>query len=156
MAASAMPDGSCQVTAIDDPILLRRLIDMRDRRTPGWRKRVLEPGAPHLMGDRLQTAQIGGNGRRVPIRQQPIETDRHRRPDDRPVRPLSASVHLPMPVSGSGVMLGTTTCPIGLSSNSKPPANVMFTIGLPDASRGVWQLPQAATVVTSLVMAAPP
>jgi hypothetical protein len=28
MAASAMPDGSCQVAAIDDPILLRRLIDM--------------------------------------------------------------------------------------------------------------------------------
>jgi hypothetical protein len=37
---------------------------------------------------------------------------------------------------------------MGPSSNSKPPANVMFAIGSPDASRGVWQLPQAATVVT--------
>jgi hypothetical protein len=36
----------------------------------------------------------------------------------------------------SGSAAGTTTCPIGPSSNSKPPANVMFAIGLPDASRG--------------------
>src|SRR5436190_14273073 len=53
-----------------------------------------------------------------------------------------------MPVSGSGVMFVPTMWPRPGSSNSNPPASSRPAIGLPAASRGVWQLPQAAIVVT--------
>jgi hypothetical protein len=58
---------------------------------------------------------------------------------------ICAWVQRPIPVSGSGVMFGATTCPRSASSNSVPPAISMPAIGWLSAFRGVWQRPQAAT-----------
>src|SRR5215831_13760516 len=83
---------------------------MPDRRTLRRRRWVLGLGAPHLMGGRLHAAQIGGDGRGVPIRQLPIEPDGIGGPITVPSGRLPlrnavticASVHLPMPVSRIG------------------------------------------------------
>jgi len=54
---------------------------------------------------------------------------------------ICASVHLPMPVSLSGVMLAAMAVK-GFSSKTNPPARFMSLIGRPRFF-GVWQFPQA-------------
>src|SRR5688572_2922393 len=58
-----------------------------------------------------------------------------------------SSVHDPMPVSISGVMFGAYALKTG-SSMTNAPAKFLLSSGLPSARRGVWQLPQPATVST--------
>ena len=59
---------------------------------------------------------------------------------------MSASLHEPMPVSLSGVMLDAVTLNGG-SSNSSPPENA-FSMMSPVGPFGVWQLPQVRRPLT--------
>src|SRR5262249_8422222 len=61
-------------------------------------------------------------------------------------RMISASVHIPRPVSLSGVILGTMAMP-NPSSMRKPPLSGKGD-GAPAGARGVWQLPQAPKTST--------
>ena len=58
-----------------------------------------------------------------------------------------SSVHEPMPVSMSGVMLRAYALNTG-SSMTKAPARFLVSSGVPSGKRGVWQLPQPAIVST--------
>src|SRR5688572_25714430 len=60
---------------------------------------------------------------------------------------MSSSLHEPMPVSMSGVMFGAYALNTG-SSITNAPARFLVASGVPSGSRGVWQLPQPATVST--------
>jgi hypothetical protein len=62
-------------------------------------------------------------------------------------RLISASLQLPIPVSGSGVMFGAVATKAGVL-NVRPPENAFSRINGPFASRGEWQLPQAMMVLT--------
>src|SRR5688572_1897038 len=58
-----------------------------------------------------------------------------------------SSVHEPMPVSMSGVMFRAYALKTG-SSMTNAPARFLLLSGVPSGRRGVWQLPQPATVST--------
>src|ERR1700722_12276889 len=60
---------------------------------------------------------------------------------------ISASVHVPMPVSGSGVMLDGTAVKAVPSPIGGPPDNALSRIG-PSGPTGVWQLPQPLMLST--------
>jgi hypothetical protein len=62
-------------------------------------------------------------------------------------RLISASDHVPMPVSLSGVMFGAVARKAGVSKVS-PPDSALPAMNLPSASRGEWQLPHAMMVLT--------
>ena len=59
---------------------------------------------------------------------------------------MSASLHLPMPVSLSWVMLGAVTLNGG-SSHDSPPENALSMMS-PVGPFGVWQLPQVRIELT--------
>jgi hypothetical protein len=60
---------------------------------------------------------------------------------------ISASVHLPMPVPGSGVMLDGMAVKALPSPIGGPPDNALSRIG-PFGPTGVWQLPQPMMLST--------
>ena len=60
----------------------------------------------------------------------------------------SASVQRPMPVSGSGVMLGATARK-PRSTNTRPPASSMPGRRAPSGARVVWQAPQKKAAVST-------
>src|SRR5882757_4137642 len=60
---------------------------------------------------------------------------------------ISASVHVPMPVSGSGVILDGMAVKALPSSMGGPPDNALSRIG-PFGPTGVWQLPQPMMLST--------
>src|SRR4051812_10320410 len=61
---------------------------------------------------------------------------------------MSSSVHVPMPVSRSVVMLAAVALKAGVVKERPPPARSLPRTGVPSTILGVWQLPQARMVVT--------
>jgi hypothetical protein len=61
---------------------------------------------------------------------------------------ISASLHLPIPVSGSGVMLAPFTRKVGSSQICGPPESCFDMSNTPPGPRGVWQLPQVRMLLT--------
>jgi hypothetical protein len=88
MAQHAMPEGG-EVTAVAYLIVARRFGDLGDGRSPGRRQRDFVLGPPNWVVDRRKAMQIGGDRRRVLVRQIAVDDNRHRRPDDRAVGPRS-------------------------------------------------------------------
>ena len=115
----------------------------RDQRTGEPFRLVLEV-AQHLGENTVRTIAMDTTeglvrGQEVVDSGGPIIVPSGRRPSRIAVMSC-ASVHLPMPVSGSGVMLGATASNSAPPSILKPPASSMLAACGP---LGVWQLPHA-------------
>jgi len=63
-------------------------------------------------------------------------------------RLMSASLHLPMPVSRSGVMFAAFTLKVASSQVRGRPESCFDMSHAPLELRGVWQLPQVRTPLT--------
>ena len=114
----------------------------------------LVDGIPHPIADRLERAQIGDDAIEIAGSEDLVEAGGHdlsqmvaRGPYAlQQCRLKSASLHLPRPVSGSGVRLDPVTSNGG-SLKRRPPDSALSNCG-PFGPIGVWQLWQVITVLT--------
>ena len=90
MAQHAIPEGR-EVAAVARLIVVRGFGDLGDGWSVGRRQRDFVLGPRNRVVDRRKARQIGGDRRRVVVRQIAVDDNRHGRPDDRAVGPFSVT-----------------------------------------------------------------